>query len=59
MNILKFQLNLFDCEKIDTHGGSLRVYISKNKNKKKSKNFNKLLRIENKKFLKKQFINLR
>ncbi len=49
----KFQLNLFDCEKIDTHGGSLRVYISKNKNKKKSKNFNKLLRIENKKISKK------
>ena len=30
-----FDLKIFNAEKIDTHGGSLRVYISKSKNKRK------------------------
>ena len=28
----QFNLKIFNAEKIDTHGGSLRIYISKNKN---------------------------
>jgi len=40
--------NIFKAEKINTHGGSLRVYISKNKNKKKHVSVNKFLKEEDK-----------
>jgi len=40
--------NIFKVEKINTHGGSLRVYISKNKNKKKHVSVNKFLKKEDK-----------
>ena len=39
----KFDLQVIDAEKIDTHGGSLRVYISKKKKFKISKNVKKIL----------------
>ena len=45
------QLNttIFRSEKIDTHGGSIRIYVSKEKNKKVESSVKKLL-IEEKKF---------
>ncbi len=39
---------IYRAEKIDTHGGSIRIYISKNKNKKVEKNVSKLLEQEKK-----------
>ncbi len=39
----KFDLQVIDAEKIDTHGGSLRVYISKKNKFKISKNVKKIL----------------
>ena len=42
----KLGANIFKAEKINTHGGSLRIYISKNKNKKKHVSVNKLLKEE-------------
>ena len=39
----KFEVKLFKAEKIETHGGSLRVYLSKNKKIKIDKSVNKLL----------------
>lgn len=36
----KFGLNLFDLKHLDTHGGSMRYYISKDQNIPKTKNFN-------------------
>ena len=39
-------MNAYDAEEINTHGGSLRVYITVNHNKKKTKNFKKILRNE-------------
>lgn len=41
-----FSLNLFDVKPLNTAGGSMRYYISKNKNIKKSDNFNKYLQFE-------------
>ena len=43
----RFGLYIFDVEEITTHGGSLRVFLSKNKSKKKSININKILSYEN------------
>lgn len=40
------KMNAYDAEEINTHGGSLRVYISLNQNKKKTKNFKKIIRNE-------------
>ena len=40
--------NIFKAEKINTHGGSLRIYISKDKNKKKHVSVNKFLNEEDK-----------
>ena len=37
---------IYKAEEINTHGGSLRVYVSKNLNKKLDKSVSKLLRIE-------------
>ena len=42
----KFNVKLFKAEKIDTHGGSLRVYISKNKQIKIDKSITKILKEE-------------
>lgn len=49
-SIKKFFDNLggkiYKAEEIDTHGGSLRIYVSKNLNKKLEKSVKKILRIE-------------
>tara|TARA_X000001036_G_scaffold387190_1_gene382778 strand:+ start:2106 stop:4658 length:2553 start_codon:yes stop_codon:yes gene_type:complete len=42
----QFGAKIFRCEKIDTHGGSLRVYISKYKKVKIEKNVKKMLKDE-------------
>ena len=42
----KFGLYIFDVEEIPTHGGSLRVWMSKDKSKNKSKIINKILKYE-------------
>jgi len=44
----KLGANIFKAEKINTHGGSLRIYISKDKNKKKHVSVNKFLKEEDK-----------
>ena len=50
----QFQVKLFKVEKIDTHGGSIRIFISKNKNIKIEKSIKELLD-EEEKFGIKQF----
>jgi hypothetical protein len=50
----QFQVKLFKAEKIDTHGGSIRIFISKNKNIKIEKSIKELLD-EEEKFGIKQF----
>ena len=50
----KFQMRIFHAKKIPTHGGSIRVYVSKNKKTKVSKEFKKLLKVE-KKYLNKKY----
>jgi|TARA_B110000438_G_scaffold303757_1_gene367044 nucleoside-diphosphate-sugar epimerase len=42
----KFNAKIFNVEKINTHGGSIRVYLTKNKTKKINKNVNNLLKKE-------------
>ena len=42
----KHGMTIFDCEKIDTHGGSLRVYIKNDLKTKVSQNVNKLIKEE-------------
>ena len=44
----KYDLKIFDVKYIPTAGGSLRYYITKNKNFDESKNISKYLDIENK-----------
>ena len=39
---------VYKAEEIDTHGGSLRIYVSKNLNKKEDRSVSKLLKIEEK-----------
>jgi nucleoside-diphosphate-sugar epimerase/2-polyprenyl-3-methyl-5-hydroxy-6-metoxy-1,4-benzoquinol methylase len=46
----KFDLFLFDVEKINTHGGSIRAYVSKNNDKFKIKSNVKRILLEEKKF---------
>jgi hypothetical protein len=41
-----FKVKIFKAEKIDTHGGSIRIYITKNNNVKSEKNINELLKDE-------------
>ena len=48
----KFNLRLFDAEKISTHGGSLRYYICKNDSK--HKNTKRLTKILNSETFKKE-----
>ena len=46
----KFKFKVFNCEKINTHGGSLRVYVCNETNKRKaSLNVTKLMLLEKKK----------
>ena len=42
------EMNLFDVEMIPTHGGSIRVYVSKNFKKLKSQRLKKILKVEKK-----------
>ena len=49
----KFGLDIFDVEKINTHGGSLRIYISHRKAYQKKVNVNKFLKFEKKQGLEK------
>ena len=49
----KYNLKIFHAKKIPTHGGSIRVYVSKNKNKKVSESYKKIFEFE-KKFLNKR-----
>ncbi len=42
----KYPIKLYNAEKINTHGGSLRVYLSKDKSKKISKDVFKILKHE-------------
>ncbi len=42
----KFDVSLFKAEKINTHGGSLRIYISKNKRVKIDKSISKIIKEE-------------
>jgi hypothetical protein len=49
----KFNVVIFDAEEINTHGGSLRIYIKKNKKIKINSNVKKLLQKEEKFGLKK------
>jgi len=44
----KYKVKIFKAEKIDTHGGSLRIYISKNKKTKIDQSVNKILKEEEK-----------
>jgi len=44
----QFNVKLFRAERVDTHGGSIRVYISKDKNKKVEKNIKDLIEKEEK-----------
>ena len=46
--IKKFDLELFDAEKILTHGGSMRYYIQKKNKRNKTKNLKKILDFEKK-----------
>ena len=40
----KFQVEIFKAEKINTHGGSIRIYIKKDKNVKIDKSVKKLIK---------------
>ena len=44
----QFQVKIFKVEKIDTHGGSIRIYIKKGKNIKIEKGVSKLIKEEEK-----------
>ena len=53
----KYNLKIFHAKKIPTHGGSIRVYVSKNKNLKISENCKKIFKLEKKYLNKKTFQN--
>jgi nucleoside-diphosphate-sugar epimerase len=44
----QFQVKIFKAEKVNTHGGSIRVYLKKDKNVKIDKSVNKLIKEEEK-----------
>jgi len=44
----QFQVKIFKAEKVDTHGGSIRIYIKKDKNVKIDKSVNNLIKEEEK-----------
>ena len=49
----RLNAKIYRSERIDTHGGSIRIYVSKDKNKKVEKNVTKLIAEENKYGIKK------
>lgn len=51
----RYNLKIFHAKQIPTHGGSIRVYVSNNKNIKVSNNFKKILQSEKKYLNKKTF----
>ena len=51
----KYNLKIFHAKKIPTHGGSIRVYVSKDKNLKISKNCKKIFNMEKRYLNKKTF----
>ena len=53
----KYNLKIFHAKKIPTHGGSIRVYVSKNKNLKISENCKKIFKLEKKYLNNKTFQN--
>jgi len=53
----KYNLKIFHAKKIPTHGGSIRVYVSKNKNLKVTENCKKIFKLEKKYLNKKTFQN--
>ena len=55
----KYGLNIFFAKKIPTHGGSIRVYVSKNKKYKTHPSVKKILNYEKKFFVKKTFNDLK
>jgi len=52
----KYNLKIFHAKKIPTHGGSIRVYVSKDKRHKVNKSVLDILKIEKKKLNKKTFV---
>ena len=52
-------LKIFHAKKINTHGGSIRVYASKNPKYKVSKSVNQILKEEDKVLYMKNFLNLK
>ena len=46
----KYNLKIFHAKKIPTHGGSIRVYVSKNKKIKETQNLKKVIKDEKKFF---------
>jgi hypothetical protein len=41
-------MKIIDVKKVNTHGGSIRIYVKKNYNVKRSKNVKKYIKLENK-----------
>jgi hypothetical protein len=44
----KLNMKIIDVKKVNTHGGSIRIYVKKNYNVKRSKNVKKYIKLENK-----------
>ena len=55
----KFKLEIIHAKEIPTHGGSLRVYVAKKNNYKKSKQINKILNKEKKLLNRQKFLEFR
>ena len=55
----KYNLKIFHAKKIPTHGGSIRVYVTKNNKQKINNSVKKILLIEKKKLNKKSFENFK
>ena len=55
----KYNLKIFHAKKIPTHGGSIRVYVTKNKKQKMNNSVKKILQIEKKKLNEKSFENFK
>jgi hypothetical protein len=55
----KFNLEIIHAKEIPTHGGSIRVYVAKKNNYKKSKSIKKILNKEKKQLNRKKFLEFR
>ena len=55
----KFKLEIIHAKEIPTHGGSIRVYVAKKNNYKKSKSIKKILNKEKKQLNRKKFLEFR